>query len=85
MDVEKYLQSAGDEGLRLTKTQAQELLRQVREWKDQAHWGSFYRDRLRGDVLKYSGDPSARAAPGGDGVGGEGPFGGGAFPDGPDL
>ncbi len=54
VDVEKYLQSAGDEGLRLTKTQAQELLRQVREWKDQAHWGSFYRDRLRGDVLKYS-------------------------------
>ena len=30
------------------------LLAQVKQWQEQARWGRSYRERLEGDVLKYS-------------------------------
>lgn len=54
MDYEKSLEAAGEEGLRLTGSQAKELLALVKEWKEQAGWGRSYREKLQGDVLKYS-------------------------------
>lgn len=54
MDFEKCLETADSEGLQLTKSQAQELLEQVKEWKEQARWGRSYREKLSGDVLRYS-------------------------------
>ena len=54
MDYEKCLEAVGSEGLRLTKSQAQELLSLVKEWKEQAGWGRSYREKLTGDVLRYS-------------------------------
>lgn len=54
MDYEKCLEAAGDEGVRLTKSQTQELLAQVKEWKEQAQWGRSFREKLMGDVLRYS-------------------------------
>ena len=54
MDYEKSLEAAGEEGLRLTGSQAKELLTLVKEWKEQAQWGRSYREKLQGDVLKYS-------------------------------
>lgn len=54
MDYEKQLESAGKEGLHLTGHQARELLGLVKEWKEQASWGRSYRERLQGEVLKYS-------------------------------
>ena len=53
-DVVKRLEAAGEEGLSLTKAQAQALLAQVKQWQEQARWGRAYRERLEGDVLKYS-------------------------------
>ena len=53
-DVVKRLEAAGEEGLSLTKAQAQALLAQVKQWQEQARWGRSYRERLEGDVLKYS-------------------------------
>lgn len=53
-DVVKCLEAAGEEGLSLTKAQAQALLVQVKQWQEQARWGRSYRERLEGDVLKYS-------------------------------
>ena len=44
----------GEEGLSLTKAQAQALLAQVKQWQEQARWGRSYREKLEGDVLKYS-------------------------------
>lgn len=54
MDYEKSLEAAGEEGLHLTGSQAKELLALVKEWKEQAQWGRSYREKLQGDVLKYS-------------------------------
>ena len=54
VDYEKQLESAGKEGLHLTGPQARELLGLVKEWKEQASWGRSYRERLQGEVLKYS-------------------------------
>lgn len=54
MDFEKSLEAVGDEGLRLTKSQALELLGLVKEWKEQAQWGRSYREKLMGNVLRYS-------------------------------
>ena len=54
MDLEKCLEAAGDQVLRLTKAQARELLDVVKEWKEQARWGRSYREKLTGDVLRYS-------------------------------
>ena len=52
--VVKRLEAAGEEGLSLTKAQAQALLAQVKQWQEQARWGRSYREKLEGDVLKYS-------------------------------
>lgn len=54
MDIEKRLEEAPEEGVLLTKSQAGELLAQVKAWKEEAQWGRSYRERLQGDVLKYS-------------------------------
>ena len=54
VDYEKQLESAGKEGLHLTGHQARALLGLVKEWKEQASWGRSYRERLQGEVLKYS-------------------------------
>ena len=54
MDLEKCLEAVEEEGLRLTKSQAADLLEQVKTLKQQADWGVSYRDKLVGDVLKYS-------------------------------
>ena len=45
----KCLEAAGEEGLSLTKAQAQALLAQVKQWQEQARWGRSYRERLEGD------------------------------------
>lgn len=54
MDIEKRLEEAPEEGVLLTKSQAGELLAQVKAWKEEAQWGRSYRERLQDDVLKYS-------------------------------
>lgn len=54
MDVEKCLEAAGNEGVQLSKSQALELLEQVKLWKEQARWGQSYREKLVGEVLRYS-------------------------------
>lgn len=54
MDYEKSLETAGEEGVCLTKSQAMELLHQVRAWKEEAQWGRAYREKLTRDVLKFS-------------------------------
>lgn len=54
MDVIKCLESAGEEGVQLTSAQAREFLQQVKQWQEQARWGRSYREKLEGDVLKYS-------------------------------
>lgn len=84
-DVVKRLEAAGEEGLSLTKAQAQALLAQVKQWQEQARWGRSYPGEAGGGRAQIQRHPPAQPAPGGDGIGGEGPLCGGALPDGPNL
>ena len=71
-DVVKCLEAAGEEGLSLTKAQAQALL-------------ALLPGEAGGGRAQIQCHPPAQPAPGGDGIGGEGPLCGGALPDGPNL
>ena len=79
-DVVKRLEAAGEEGLSLTKAQAQALLAQVKQRLGALLPGEAGRGRAQIQC-----HPPAQPAPGGDGIGGEGPLCGGALPDGPNL
>lgn len=54
-DLEKKLQAGEGSGVSLTAAEAGELLRRFSQLSEKAAWGQEYRDRLREDVLKYSG------------------------------